>query len=413
MAISAMGITLSFGQSKEGTPIHDYRPVLEQSLTAIRQMVPGQEYDTHSKMWFNFEDEPTDEEVPPHTAHYIVWSLPDEPYTQASYVQIVDDKFNFGYDGHQRIRDFHDDFPNVFERDTLFKHKEAPRIRVVTKPFFQSVAQTLDYILHTTDSMEVQMWEHPDHYELYAHYCSDRIIEFGCGNLDPHGYKFSEIPKSIRNRKCFSRIRISKTDLLPYQLQTPSGLRETYQQTVSERHPLNIDHLTITDYLPTGYRFASDADYEALRPKKYVGIGKPLPSFTAIDTEGNTITDQTYHGKVVLLVHTAIGCGVCQDAKGTLADLCKQYPADQFQILALDAWQEPLDKMRKYNQEDPLPYPFALQQDSLKLTAQLGNKTLLAPWFTLIDKDGIIRATVKGFRRNELLEKVQQIMAKK
>ena len=196
-------------------------------------------------------------------------------------------------------------------------------------------------------------------------------------------------------------------------MQTPSGLRETYQQTVSERHPLNIDHLTITDYLPKGYRFATDADYEALRPKKYVGIGKPLPSFTAIDTEGNTITDQTYHGKVVLLVHTAIGCGVCQDAKGTLADLCKQYPADQFQILALDAWQEPLDKMRKYNQEDPLPYPFALQQDSLQLTAQLGNKTLLAPWFTLIDKDGIIRATVKGFRRNELLEKVQQIMAKK
>lgn len=410
--ISAMNITRVSGQSTDGTPIPDYRPILEQTLTQIRQMAPGQEYDLLGKMWFNFEDEPTDEEVPPISSHFIVWSTPDEPYTQASYVRLDGDRFIFGYDGHQRIREFRDGKNGIYERDTLFQHKEAPRIRVVTKPFFQAAAQILDYVLHSPDSMQVQMWDHPDHYELYAFYCSDQIISFGCGNLDPHGYKFSEIPKSLRNGKCFNRIRIRKADMLPYQIQLPSGSRETYQETVANRHTLDIDHLTITDYLPKGYRFATKADKEALRSKNPAGIGQPLPPFTAIDTEGDTITERTYRGKVILLVHTAIGCGHCQDAKGTLAEICEQYPSEQFQILALDAWQEPLDKMRKYNQQEHLPYPFALQQDSVKLPAQLGNKTVLAPWFTLIDKEGIIRATIKGFKRDELLTKVQQMMTK-
>ncbi|GEM_PF-2431671 len=391
------------GASAIGQENRPDRAILQRAVDNIARMEPLQEYTVAHKSWYNWEDEP---DVYKYTMKWLVLSVPDEPYTQSKYVRWDDNGFCFGYDGEKRIRPRNDGKDSLYEIDYKFKHAEAPRIRVVPKPFFQTASEIIRYVLNSPDSMIVNWVETPTYYELQLTTQADQCMTFTCGHLDPHGVSRKKLARIIpADFHEWFNVRLSKADLLPCELIAAENPQSVHRETVLSRKALADNALDIVSFLPDGYRIYDPAA-DSRKPLPSVSIGQPLPDFTAVDTEGKTHGKADYHGKTLLLVHTAILCGACQAAEPTLDSLFAVLPHDKVEILALSAWRESLDNMRSYRNQKGFAYPYALSPQSDEMLQRLGGSSA-APQFTLVDAQGIVRQHLVGFNKEKLLQWVK------
>lgn len=388
------------GASAIGQENNPDRVILQRAVDNIARMEPLQEYTVASKSWYNWEDEPDKYK---YTTKWLVLSVPDEPYTQSKYVEWDDNGFRFGYDGEKRIWQKNDGKDSLYEIDYKFKHAEAPRIRVVPKPFFQAASEIIRYVLNSPDSMIVNWVETPTYYELQLTTQVGTYMAFTCGHLDPHGYSKKKLGRFLdaEFHEWFN-VRLSKADLLPCELIAAENPQSVHRETVLSRKALADDTIDIVSFLPDGYRIYDPA-IDSRKPLPSVSIGQPLPDFTAVDTEGKTHSKADYQGKTLLLVHTAILCGVCQAAVPTLDSLFAVLPHDKVEILALSAWRESLDNMRSYRNQKGFAYPYASSPQSDEMLHRLGGSSA-APQFTLVDAQGIVRQHLVGFNKEKLLQ---------
>lgn len=386
--------------------VEEIAPVLEKVLDKL-STVQNVEYILSQRFWNEWEDEP---DTWDRTYRCIVAYNAEDPFTNAKFVYWNTENGNyvFGYDGIKRIRPYRDDSSStkVFEVDYRFNHPEMHRIRVVSNPFFYEIGDILEYTLNTTDSIQVQLTEDSDNY-IFELMTLDPgvIVEFGFGHLDPHGI----IPPGIDidETQSLYRVKINKADMLPFDLEECREMERMNRYVVSDIKPLDDPDFDIEKSLPEGYTFYKSPEREPA-PKEV--INTPLPIFTATDTEGRQHSGKDYLGKVLLLEHTAIGCGACQLAVPVLKELHAKYPQDRFEILALDAWGERMSDMKGYRAKKDLPYPFALEDQPSSLLDELGNTTHLAPWFTIVNPEGIIVKNIKGFNKEELFSAIEGIL---
>jgi peroxiredoxin len=130
-----------------------------------------------------------------------------------------------------------------------------------------------------------------------------------------------------------------------------------------------------------------------------VEAGQPAPSFSARALDGDsTLALASYKGKVVFLDFWASWCGPCQNAMPVIESLRNEFPADQFQVLAVNVDQDP-KKAREFLERRKVGYPSVSDPEG-HLPATYGLKTM--PTSYIIDRSGVVRFVHAGFRPSDV-----------
>jgi thiol-disulfide isomerase/thioredoxin len=91
-------------------------------------------------------------------------------------------------------------------------------------------------------------------------------------------------------------------------------------------------------------------------------MDKPAPDFTLNDPAGQKTTLSTLiSGKVALISFTACGCGACRLEAPVLTQLDKKYKDQGLVVLAINAWDEPAELVKKYVESEKLTHRFLLK----------------------------------------------------
>lgn len=118
-----------------------------------------------------------------------------------------------------------------------------------------------------------------------------------------------------------------------------------------------------------------------------LGAGKPLQL-------------SAYRGKVVYLDFWASWCAPCLVSLPMLDDLRKEFPSDQFQVLAVNLDTEPA-KAQSFLAKRPVGYPSASDPQG-RVPQSFGLSTM--PTSYLIDRKGVVRYVHAGFRKDDIDE---------
>ena len=126
--------------------------------------------------------------------------------------------------------------------------------------------------------------------------------------------------------------------------------------------------------------------------------GDRAPDFAAPSLEGGgTVELAAHRGKVVYLDFWASWCAPCLTAIPEIEEMRTEFPADRFQILAVNLDQKTSKAMR-FLAKHPIGYPSASDPKG-RLPGQFGVDTM--PTSYLIDTDGVIRYVHRGFKRGD------------
>jgi peroxiredoxin len=146
-------------------------------------------------------------------------------------------------------------------------------------------------------------------------------------------------------------------------------------------------------------------------PAQALEPGDRAPAFSARALEGDaSISLSQYRGKVVYLDFWASWCAPCAAALPALDALRKEFPQDQFRVLAVNVDSDP-KLARQFLERRPVGYPSAADPEGT-LPAQFEVETM--PTSFLIDRQGVIRHVHRGFVRDDvddLRRRIQKLVA--
>ena len=141
--------------------------------------------------------------------------------------------------------------------------------------------------------------------------------------------------------------------------------------------------------------------YERKFDPTYELFGKPVPDFSATDLDGNSISLQNYHGKVVLLDFWAVWCGFSVEEMPDIKKVYDTYKDEGFDIVGVNLDDEEAI-LRGYIKENDIHwrqvFDTAAGEDSL--VQQYGINGVPELW--LIDREGKL---ITHKARGENLEK--------
>jgi len=120
--------------------------------------------------------------------------------------------------------------------------------------------------------------------------------------------------------------------------------------------------------------------------------GEPAPRFHAKTLTGETFTNESVKGKVVLLQFWTTWCPYCRGEQSLVDDIQHEFADKGLIVLAIDVG-ESKKTVRKYLAEHPRACPIVLNEDT-NLAAMYAAKAF--PIYVLIDRDGDIAGTQHG-----------------
>ena len=120
--------------------------------------------------------------------------------------------------------------------------------------------------------------------------------------------------------------------------------------------------------------------------------GEPAPRFHAKTLTGETFTNESVKGKVVLLQFWTTWCPYCRGEQPLVDDIQHEFAEKGLIVLAIDVG-ESKKTVRKYLAEHPRACPIVLNEDT-NLAAMYAAKAF--PIYVVIDRDGDIAGTQHG-----------------
>lgn len=141
-----------------------------------------------------------------------------------------------------------------------------------------------------------------------------------------------------------------------------------------------------------------------------IDVGEKAPAFQQPGLGGGVVSLAAHRGKVVYLDFWASWCGPCAAALPALEKLRKEFPASDFQILAVNVDHE-VGAARRFLERRPIGYPSAFDPKG-ELPTRFGVRTM--PTSFLIDRHGVVRYVHEGFRKDDvelLRNRIQEALA--
>mgnify|MGYP005853822767 CR=1 FL=1 len=133
-------------------------------------------------------------------------------------------------------------------------------------------------------------------------------------------------------------------------------------------------------------------------PAAALEAGDDAPDFALPSLTGDgTVELSRYRGKLVYLDFWASWCAPCLTAIPEIEKMRKEFPADRFQVIAVNLDQKTRKALR-FLEKNPIGYPSASDPEG-RLPTRFGVDTM--PTSYLIDGDGVIRLVHRGFKRGD------------
>jgi len=116
------------------------------------------------------------------------------------------------------------------------------------------------------------------------------------------------------------------------------------------------------------------------------------PRFHAKSMDGETFSNESLKGKVVLLQFWATWCKYCRGDQSAVDELAREFADRGLVVLAVD-FMEPKKTVKKYLAEMPRTCKVVLTEDT-NLAAMYPSHSF--PLYVVIDRDGNVAGTQKG-----------------
>ncbi len=116
------------------------------------------------------------------------------------------------------------------------------------------------------------------------------------------------------------------------------------------------------------------------------------PSFHAKSMDGETFSNESLKGKVVLIQFWATWCKFCRGDQAAVDELSREFSDRGLVVLAVD-FMEPKKTVKKYLQDMPRACKVVLTEDT-NLAAMFPSRSF--PLYIVIDRDGNLAGTQRG-----------------
>jgi peroxiredoxin len=131
-----------------------------------------------------------------------------------------------------------------------------------------------------------------------------------------------------------------------------------------------------------------------------VKVGQKAPNIELQLTNGDSLNLIDLRGKVVVLQFTASWCSVCRKEMPHLeSEIWQRFKDNPFILLGID-YDEPLEKVRAFQQEMQVTYPFALDPGA-KIFHQFAKQGAGVTRNVVIDQHGKIVFLTRLYDRRE------------
>jgi thiol-disulfide isomerase/thioredoxin len=134
----------------------------------------------------------------------------------------------------------------------------------------------------------------------------------------------------------------------------------------------------------------------------FAGDRDPAPRFNAKTTAGETFTNSSIKGKVVLLQFWTTWCPYCRGEQEIVDNLQEEFAPQGFVVLAVDVG-ESKKKVKQYLQETPRSCRIVLTEDT-NLAAMYAATRY--PIYVVIDRDGNIVDQQNGAAGEQALRRM-------
>ena len=165
----------------------------------------------------------------------------------------------------------------------------------------------------------------------------------------------------------------------------------------------------------TGFRCCADTDVvqNNASPSDLKGgdtdlVGKPVPAFTAKDSNGQVIDSAGFKGKVTLINFFASWCGPCKKEFPELVNLYKEHKAKGFQIVGIGGDKED-GKSLEFAKGFEATWGIISDPES-ELSGKFNVYSM--PSTFIVDRQGVVRFFDTGFKPEEQLQKLRDAITK-
>lgn len=125
------------------------------------------------------------------------------------------------------------------------------------------------------------------------------------------------------------------------------------------------------------------------------GVGEAAPVFTLKDMKGNTVTLESFKGKIVFLDFWASWCGPCKEEFPELDALYQKYKKDGFEVIGVSV-DNSASNVAEFLKKRPISFT-VLTNTKGDVAETYGLPGM--PTGFIIGKDGIIRHRHAGFSK--------------
>jgi cytochrome c biogenesis protein CcmG/thiol:disulfide interchange protein DsbE len=134
----------------------------------------------------------------------------------------------------------------------------------------------------------------------------------------------------------------------------------------------------------------------------HLAVGMPAPDFVAPGLSGGTVALAHYAGHPTVVTFFTTLCGECLGDLGVLEPVYRRYQAQGLVIVGIGVG-DTAEDLRQAARQYRVSFPLGLDERGDRVAVSYG--LTMVPTTVFVDRDGVVRAVVRGALRGAALER--------